>query len=51
MNYSISICSFESGKCGKEREKVQKFEHLENEQNFLDEIKNIFASFCRAIIW
>ena len=51
MNYYISICPFESGKCEKEREKVQKFEHLENEQNFLDEVKNIFRSFCRAIVW
>ena len=31
--------------------KIQKFEYLENEKSFLDEIKNIFHSFCRAIIW
>ena len=27
------------------------FEYLENEKHFLDEIKNIFHSFWRAIIW
>ena len=27
-NYSTSICSFESGKCGKQEEKLQKFEYL-----------------------
>ena len=39
------ICPFESEKCGKEGKKLQKFEYLENEKNFLDEIKNIFHSF------
>ena len=29
----------------KRREKSQKFEYLENEKSFLDEIKNIFHSF------
>ena len=51
INYSISICPFESGKCGKEEEKLQKFEYLENEKSFLDDIKNIFHSFWRAITW
>ena len=37
MNYSTSICPFETGKCGKEGEKLQKFEYLENEKSFLDE--------------
>ena len=50
INYSTAICPFESGKYGKEGKKLQKFEYLEKE-NFLDEIKNIFHSFCRAIIW
>ena len=50
INYSTSISPFESGKCGKEEEKLQKFEYLENEKSFLDEIKNIFYSFWRAII-
>ena len=27
------------------REKLQKFEYLENEKSFLDEMKNIFHSF------
>ena len=30
---------------------LQKFEYLENEESFLDEIKSIFHSFWRAIIW
>ena len=33
-NYSNSICSFESGKCGKEEEIIQKFEYLKNEEGF-----------------
>ena len=41
-NYSTVICPFESGKCGG---KLQKFEYLENEKSFLDEIKSIFLSF------
>ena len=47
INYSTSICPFESGKSGKEGEKIQKFEYLENEMRFLDEIKNIFTVFER----
>ena len=45
INYSTSICPFESGKCGKEGEKIQKYEYLEKEKSFSDEIKNIFYSF------
>ena len=45
INYSTSICPFESGKSGKEEEKKQKFKYLETEKGFLDEIKNIFNSF------
>ena len=44
INYSISICHFESEKCGKEGKKLQTFEDLENEKSFFDEI-NIFHSF------
>ena len=44
INYSTSICPFESGKSGND-EKIQKFEYLENEKSFFDEIKNIFHSF------
>ena len=44
INYSTSICPFESGKSGKEEEKIQKFEYLQKEKSFLD-------SFWRAIIW
>ena len=39
---NTSICSFQSGKCGKEGKKSQEFEYLENEKIFLDEIKSIF---------
>ena len=45
INYSTSICPFESGKSGKEEEKTQKYEYLENEKSFFDEIENIFYSF------
>ena len=45
INYSTSICPFESGKCGKEGKKLQKFEYLKNEKSFFNEIKNIFYSF------
>ena len=51
INYSTSICPFESGKCGKEGKKLQKLEYLENEKSFLDEIKNIFHSFQQSVIW
>ena len=44
------MCPFESGKCEKEEEKLQKFEYLVNEKSFLGEIKNIFHSFRGAII-
>ena len=47
VNYSSSIDPFESGKCGKEGKKLQKFEYLENEKSFFDEIKNTFYSFER----
>ena len=50
-NYSTSICPFESGKRGKEVEKMQKSEYLEKEKSFLDEMKNFFHSFWKAIIW
>ena len=43
--------SSELGKCGREEEKLQKLEYLENEKSCLDEIKNTFHSFWRAIIW
>ena len=42
---STSICPLESGKCGEEGKEIQKFEYLENEKSFLNEIKNIFHSF------
>ena len=30
---------------------IQKIEYFKNEKSFLDEAKNIFHSFWRAIIW
>ena len=56
INYSISICSFESKKCGKEGKKLYLIyldytEFLESEKRFFHEIKNIFYSFWKAIIW
>ena len=51
INYSPSIYPFVFGKCRKEREKLQKFEYLENENSVLDEIRNTCHRFCRAIIW
>ena len=35
----------------KGRTEIQKFEYLENEKSFLDEIQSIFHSFWKAIIW
>ena len=32
-------------------DEIQKMEYLENEKSFSNEIKNIFYSFWRAIIW
>ena len=51
INYSTSICHFESGKHGKEGKNLQEFEYLKNEESFFYEIKNVFYSFGRAIIW
>ena len=39
-NYFTSICPFESGKGGQEGKKLQKFEYLQNEKSFFDEIKH-----------
>ena len=42
INYSTSICPFESEKCRKEGKNIQKFEYLENEKSFFNEKKNKF---------
>ena len=39
INYSTSICFFESGKCRKEEEKLQKFEYLENEHKLTQALR------------
>ena len=49
--YSTSICPFVSENSGKEEKKLQNFEYLENEKSFLDEIKHIFHSFSKAVIF
>ena len=36
INYSISICPFESGNCRKKVEKLQKLEDLKNRTGFFD---------------
>ena len=51
INYSTSTCPFVFENCGKEGKILLKFEYLENEKCFLDEIKNTFHSFWSAIIW
>ena len=50
-NSSTSICPFVSQKCEKQGKKLQKFEYLDNEKIFFDEIKNTFHSFGRTTIW
>ena len=42
INYSTSICPFESGKWGKKAGKLQKVEYLESKNSFSDGVKNIF---------
>ena len=41
----LLVFPFESEKCGKEGEKLQKIENIENEKSFFDEVENIFHSF------
>ena len=43
--YSTSNCPFVSEESRKDGKKLQKFEYLENEKRFLDEIKNAFHGF------
>ena len=50
INYSTSISPFEFEKCGKEGNKLQKFENVKNKKSFLNKIK-IFHGFLRATIW
>ena len=41
INYCTFTSPSESGTCGKEEKKLQKFEYLKNETSFLYEIKSI----------
>ena len=45
INYSTFTCPLESGKCGMEGEKIQKFDYLKNEKSFSDEIITFFQFF------
>ena len=47
-NHPTFICPFESDKCRKEGKTSQKFDYLENEKSFLDEIKRIFHKFFKG---
>ena len=47
----LSFVLLNLGNVEKKSKKKQKFEYLENKKSFIDEIKNIFYSFWRAIIW
>ena len=49
MNFKIYLGSISKAMADREKKRgkteIQKFEYLENEKNFLDEIKNTFHSF------
>ena len=48
INFKIYFGSSSQGMADREKEgkvEIQKFEYLENEKSFLEEIKNIFHSF------
>ena len=45
INYSTSICPFESGKCGNEGEKLQKFEISRTKRAFSMKQKTFFIVF------
>ena len=54
VNFEIYLQSTSKAMADGEKEwkmEMQKFEYLENEKSFLDEIKRIFCSFWRVIIW
>ena len=51
LDYSTFICPLEFEKCVKEAKKYTKILISENEKSLSDEIKSIFHSLWRAIIW
>ena len=55
LNFKIDLGSSSKAMADREKKrrrwKYKKFEYLKNEKTFLDEIKNIFHSSWRAIIW
>ena len=48
ITYSTAICPFESGKYGKEEEKIQKSEYLENEKELFRWNKKRFSQFLKG---
>ena len=51
INHSTSICSFEARTYGKEEEKLQKFEYLENKESFFGEISfKLIWDTCRGLM-
>ena len=44
--FMTPFCPFESGKCVKEEEKLQKIEDLENERSFLEAHRQISKKRC-----
>ena len=55
MNFKIFLGSTSEAMADREKKegktKIQKFKYLKNKKSFLVEMKNIFHSFRRAIIW
>ena len=52
INYTTSICPFESGTFEHEGKNCKnKNKKSKNKKSFIDQIKNIFHSFWRAVIW
>ena len=54
-NFEIYLPSTSEAMADREKKEakmeIQKFEYLENEKSVLDELKSIFHSFFRVIIW
>ena len=52
MNFKIYLQSSSKAMADRQnKSEEQKYKNLQNEKSFLDEIKSIFHSFSRAIIW
>ena len=51
MTFKTYLQRTSNAMADREEMEIQTFEYLKSEKSFLDEIKNIFHSFGRAIIW